>query len=72
MVRAVRRVTVLRLLARSLRQARLLGTADVVLHDADIPPAILDRSRADALRRTLPHDGPLPAGLTVILKRVEG
>lgn len=49
--------------ALTLRQARLLGTADRVLHDG-APPAILARARADAAL------GPLasadhPAGLTV-------
>jgi uroporphyrin-III C-methyltransferase/precorrin-2 dehydrogenase/sirohydrochlorin ferrochelatase len=34
----------------SLREARLLGQADRVCHRADIPPAILDRARADAER----------------------
>ncbi|GAA4052275.1 precorrin-2 dehydrogenase/sirohydrochlorin ferrochelatase family protein [Parerythrobacter jejuensis] len=53
----------------TLRQARLLGMADVVLHDPAIDPAILDRSRADALRRTLPYHGDLPEGLVVVLER---
>jgi len=34
----------------SLREARLLGSADRVYHRRDIPPAILDRARADAVR----------------------
>ncbi len=34
----------------TLRQARLLGMADTLLHEADIPAAILDRARADAAR----------------------
>jgi uroporphyrin-III C-methyltransferase/precorrin-2 dehydrogenase/sirohydrochlorin ferrochelatase len=53
----------------TLRQARLLGTADAVLHDTDVPTAILVRARADALRGTLPFDGPLPPGLVVELHR---
>lgn len=53
----------------TLRQCRLLGTADVVLHDAGVPPQILDRARADALRRTLPFAGDLPEGLIVVLQR---
>lgn len=52
----------------TLRQARLLGGADLLLHDPDVSPAILDRARADALRRPLPYDEPLPNGLTVVLK----
>ena len=34
----------------SLRVARLLGEADRVYHMPDVPPAILDRARADAVR----------------------
>ncbi|MEH3045782.1 precorrin-2 dehydrogenase/sirohydrochlorin ferrochelatase family protein [Sphingomonas adhaesiva] len=35
----------------TLRQARLLAAADRVTHRADVPPAILDRARADAVRQ---------------------
>ncbi len=35
----------------TLRQARLLGEADVLLLDGAVPPAILARARADAARR---------------------
>ena len=35
----------------TLRAARLLGQADVVFHAPGIAPAILDRARADAIRR---------------------
>ncbi|MGB3739593.1 MAG: NAD(P)-dependent oxidoreductase [Pontixanthobacter sp.] len=55
----------------TLRHARLLGTADVLMHDADVPPAILDRARADALRRTLPAQDAPRGGLTVILRSSE-
>jgi len=34
----------------TLRQARLLGQADRIFHRADMPAAILDRARADAVR----------------------
>ncbi len=34
----------------TLRQARLLGQADRIFHRADVPAAILDRARADAVR----------------------
>lgn len=34
----------------TLRQARALASADRVYHRADVPPAILDRARADAAR----------------------
>jgi uroporphyrin-III C-methyltransferase / precorrin-2 dehydrogenase / sirohydrochlorin ferrochelatase len=51
-----------------LRQARLLGSADVVRHDPRIPAAILARARADAQRCAL--DDPRPdTGLVVILRR---
>ena len=53
----------------TLRQARLLGTADCILHDADIPAAILDRARADAVRVKAPYDGPLPEGVVVHITR---
>ena len=33
----------------TLRQARLLGMADLVIHDPGVPPAILARLRADAV-----------------------
>lgn len=51
----------------TIRQARLLGSADAVIADPAIPAAILDRARADAIRLVLPHDGELPNGLVVIL-----
>jgi len=34
----------------TLRAARLLGEADHIFHPADVPAAILDRARADAVR----------------------
>ena len=52
----------------TLRDARLLGTADVVRHAADVPPAILIRARADAERRALDDVRHAP-GLTVIVRR---
>ena len=55
----------------TLRQARLLGRADTVLHDPAVPAAILDRARADAVRRVLPDDPP-SEGLVVILRRAIG
>lgn len=38
----------------TLREARLLGQADRVFHRAGVPPAILDRARADATRLCCP------------------
>lgn len=51
----------------SLREACWLGQADRIHHTADVPAAILDRARADAVRimAPLPAD-PLP-GLTIDL-----
>lgn len=34
----------------TLREARLLGMADTVIAEAGVPPAVLDRARADAMR----------------------
>lgn len=52
----------------TLREARLLGMADTLLHDRGVPEAILVRARADATRAELPDDEPRE-GLTVILRR---
>ena len=52
----------------TLRQARLLGKADAVLHDAAISEAILVRARADAQRIALPAKPPRE-GLSVILRK---
>jgi len=51
----------------TLRQARWLGEADSIYHGPDVPPAVLARARADAMRfaATLP-DAPT-SGLTVHL-----
>jgi len=55
----------------TLRQARLLGSADVVAHEPGVPPAILDRSRADARRVAIGAGEAVPedAGLVVVLRR---
>lgn len=54
----------------TLREARLLGTADVIVHDSRVPTDVLDRARADAVR--LQSDvAPVRdriAGLTVVLR----
>ena len=55
----------------TLRQARWLGSADLVLHDAAVPAAVLNRARADAVRTVL-QDEALQGqadGLTVIIRR---
>lgn len=53
----------------TLRQLQLLGAADAILYEPGVPIVILDRARADAPRMALPHEGPLPAGLIVVLRR---
>ncbi len=53
----------------TLRQARLLGEADVLVHEPAVPQSVLARARADATRRQLPDDQPAPNGLTVIIRR---
>jgi uroporphyrin-III C-methyltransferase/precorrin-2 dehydrogenase/sirohydrochlorin ferrochelatase len=48
----------------TLGEARWLAQADTIIHASDVPPTILNRARADAVRLlTLPE--PLPAGLTI-------
>lgn len=51
----------------TLRTARLLGSADVVVHDAAVPAAILARARADAQRVIAPGEVPETGGLVVRL-----
>jgi len=53
----------------TLRQLQLLGAADAILYDPEIPAKILDRARADACRLALPHEGPMPVGLVLVLRR---
>jgi uroporphyrin-III C-methyltransferase / precorrin-2 dehydrogenase / sirohydrochlorin ferrochelatase len=52
----------------TLRQARLLGEADVVVHDAAVPEEILTRARADAVRVRAYQSCSPADGLTVVLK----
>ena len=51
----------------TLREARLLGMADAVVHGDDIAPAILARARADAVRN--PSSPEPRLGLTVVLRK---
>ena len=52
----------------TLRTARLLGEADHIFHDAALPPAILERARADAVRHPgAPSETP-PEGLSLYLR----
>ncbi|WP_340317549.1 precorrin-2 dehydrogenase/sirohydrochlorin ferrochelatase family protein [Rhizorhabdus argentea] len=68
------RLVVIRLLSAdpddlTLGQARLLGQADRVFHRADVPDAILDRARADALRVSCPVAPAMPGpGLSIDLE----
>ena len=54
----------------TLRAARLLGQADAIFYDSGISPAILDRARADAIRKAITSNR-APAvgteGCTIIL-----
>lgn len=54
----------------TLRAARLLGSADIVAHEESVPPAILDRARADAVRVVLAagEAAPEARGLVVVLR----
>ncbi|MGQ3229405.1 MAG: precorrin-2 dehydrogenase/sirohydrochlorin ferrochelatase family protein [Blastomonas fulva] len=51
----------------TLRQVRLLGSADLVLHPSDMPPAILARARADAAMRIDDEEDGAPEGVVVRL-----
>ena len=53
----------------TMRQARLLGAADVVIADPAIPLEILARARADAVRMELSESIQAPSGLVIILRR---
>lgn len=50
----------------TLREARLLGSADVVAYDDGVPALVLDRARADAVRVML-GEVPEHEGLVVVL-----
>lgn len=53
----------------TLREARLLGTADLILHDPAVPEEVLNRARADAVRRRCDGNATAPeAGVVVILR----
>jgi len=52
----------------TLRQARLLGSADIIRHDPGVPQTILARARADAVR--VPR-GPDAAGMPLLGLTVE-
>ncbi|MPS70387.1 MAG: siroheme synthase [Novosphingobium sp.] len=55
----------------TLREARLLGSADRVMHEPAVPSAVLERARADAGRFPIPADDGAVAsaeGLTIVLR----
>ena len=54
----------------TLREARLLGSADVLACEPGVATAVLDRARADAVRVLLEHGGAPPDGdgLVVVLR----
>lgn len=52
----------------TLLTARLLGQADHIFHDADVPANILNRARADAVRVEGPPPVEAPDGLTLYLR----
>ena len=52
----------------TLLTARLLGEADHVFHDPQVPRSILNRARADAVRHEGPPPTPAPTGLVLYLR----
>jgi len=52
----------------TLAEARWLAQADTVVHDPGVPPAIVDRARADAMRLPPPLPDPPRAGLTIFIR----
>ena len=55
----------------TLREARLLGTADAVMHDPEVPETILVRARADAVRLPVGAAQPERALLVVVLRAAQ-
>ena len=53
----------------TLRQLRILGSADIVAYDQGVAPAVLERVRADAVRRPLSGAESLTSGLVVRLTK---
>jgi uroporphyrin-III C-methyltransferase / precorrin-2 dehydrogenase / sirohydrochlorin ferrochelatase len=51
----------------TLKQARLLGAADRIYHTPEVPAAILDRARADAVRVQGSAPNQPGSGLTLIV-----
>lgn len=57
----------------TLREARLLGSADALSHEPDVPAAILDRARADAARMEIAVGEAVTGGpgLTIVLRTAD-
>jgi uroporphyrin-III C-methyltransferase / precorrin-2 dehydrogenase / sirohydrochlorin ferrochelatase len=55
----------------TLREARWLGSADLVLHEPAVPAAVLNRARADAAREQIAADAVVAdrPGVTVIIRQ---
>ena len=55
----------------TLRQLRLLGSADCIAHEGSVGPSILDRARADAPRLVIAKGAPVAgiSGLVLVLRR---
>lgn len=56
----------------TLKQARLLGQADHIFHDNNVPDSILSRARADSTRHVGEPSEPLPSGLILHLQLQSG
>lgn len=58
----------------TLREARLLGSADVIGFETGVAPQVLDRARADARRVLVRQSGDLPVetGLAIVLRAPSG
>lgn len=55
----------------TLREARLLGSADLICHEPDVPMVVLERARADAARRAIERGESVEgeaAGLCIVLR----
>ena len=54
----------------TLREARLLGSADLLAHEPDVPAVILARARADAARFPIGRgaEAPVSEGLVIVLR----
>lgn len=56
----------------TLRQARLLGMADLIVYAPDVPPAIMSRARADAARLVGADVPDSPEGLVLLIQMGQG